>query len=622
MSAINDLARYAFELFRPPRKWTVSEWADANRFLVSSNGAKQGRWRTDKAPYQREIMDAFVDPFVSEIVIMSSAQVGKSEIELNMLGYAIDADPGPILYVQPTKDAAEEYSKRRIAPMIANTRCLREKVHQAKGRDSANTIFIKYFPGGSLNIVGAGSPADLSSKPIRYVFMDETDRFPPSAGSEGDPQLLAERRTETFRHNRKIVRASTPTIKGKSNIEKDYMKGTREEWQTECPYCRNYSFIRFDNIIFDHEAITNEVGDKDFFVTNIRWRCPICERETNEYDTKRQPGKWVSQNPKAIENGIRSFRMNAFMSPWSSWKEICLKFLQAKDDAELLKVWKNTYLGESWEINSRSGIENEMFDRREYYDAQVPDGVRLLTMGIDTQDNRLEYEVVGWNKQEESWGIEYGIIPGRPDSDAAAIEVLRLMDREFTRKDGRKMRIMGAFWDSGGHYTEKIYKHCAKLGTRRVWAIKGEGGDKEYVTPMKRPKGDNALRFIVGVNSGKEIIMHDAGNTEIGPHYMHYPNNPEAGYTLEYFKGLISEQMVIHRRGGQSYLTWEKIRERNEPLDLRNYARAVFQFFNWKWDDMERLLSTPNGTEPQRVLTKAQSEKKKRKTVVSKGITV
>ena len=181
-------------------------------------------------------MDAFTQPGIWQIVIMASAQVGKSEIELNMMGRAIDLDPGPMLYIQPTDGVAQDYSKRRIQPMINACPRLREKVYKEKSRDSSNTITMKTFPGGSLAIIGANSPADLASKPVRYIFMDETDRFPASAGTEGDPQELAERRTETFRHNRKIVKTSTPTIKGRSKIETDYMNGTQEEWHTECPH--------------------------------------------------------------------------------------------------------------------------------------------------------------------------------------------------------------------------------------------------------------------------------------------------------------------------------------------------------------------------------------------------
>ena len=452
------LLRFTYSMFRPPRPQTVSEWADENRILVSDSSSEPGPWRTDRAPYQREIMDAFTQPGIYEIVIMASAQVGKSEIELNMMGRAMDNDPGPMLYVQPTDKVAEDYSKRRIAPMIAACPTLRDKVYKAKGRDAANTITMKTFPGGSLAIIGANSPSDLASKPVRYIFLDEIDRFPPSAGTEGDPIELAERRTETYRHNRKIVKTSTPTIKGVSKIEKAYMKGTQEEWHTECPHCHQFSFIRFDDIKFDKEKFKDENGEINYIVRNARWQCPICKREAPEYQVKRFPAKWVVKNERALENGVRSFRLNAFMSPWSDWNEIALAFLQAKDDPEKLKVFHNTMLGESWEMRDRSGAPEKLYARREHYNAEVPSGVLVLTMGMDTQDNRLEYEVVGWDRHEQSWGIARGVIPGRADSPGVWEEVDALLDREWKMQNGMAMRILATFIDSGGHFTQDIYR--------------------------------------------------------------------------------------------------------------------------------------------------------------------
>lgn len=615
MSALSDLGRQTLLAFRPPREQTVSEWADENRVLVSESSSESGPWQTDRAPYQREIMDSFTQPGVWQIVIMASSQVGKSEIELNMMGYVIDNDPGPILYIQPTDKVAEDYSKRRISPMIRACPSLRDKVARAKGRDAANTITMKTFPGGSLAIVGANSPADLSSKPVRYIFMDETDRFPASAGTEGDPQELAERRTETFRHNRKIVKTSTPTIKGASRIETDYLNGTQEEWHVECPNCKTYSFITFSDIKFDKEDVVDARGRPDFLVRSVTWRCPVCKRDTGEYDTKRLPAKWVSKHPRAIENGIRSFRLNAFMSPWSDWKDLVLKFLRAKDDPEKLKVFYNTFLGESWEIRNRSGLAEALYGRREHYNAEVPSGVLLLTMGIDVQDNRLEYEVVGWNRDEESWGISYGIIPGRADAEGVWQEVDALLDHEWAMKNGMKMRVLAAFIDSGGHFTDSVYKQCARRAARRIWPIKGEGGDKPYCRPMKKTDS-KALRFIVGVDSGKEGIMYAASVEEPGPRYMHFPLEPRAGYTKEYFKGLMSEQMVFHRRAGQSVVAWEKVYERNEPLDCRNYARAAYRYFNWRFDDLERLVSGEADRTP------VKPTPKRRRTMVSGGITI
>lgn len=619
MSALSELARYTFGMFRPPAVQTVSEWADQNRVLVSESSAEPGAWRTDRAPYQREIMDAFTQAGVWQIVIMASTQVGKSEIELNMMGCAIDNDPGPMLYIQPTDKVAEDYSKRRIQPMINACHTLREKVFKARSRDAANTITMKTFPGGSLAIIGANSPADLSSKPVRYIFMDETDRFPASAGTEGDPQELAERRTETFRHNRKIVKTSTPTIKGKSKIETDYMNGTQEEWHTECPYCRSFNYIRFADIHFEKEDYTNASGDEDYHVKLVTWRCPTCKRDIGEFEAKRLPAKWVQKNPKAIKNGIRSFRLNAFMSPWSDWKDIVWKFLKAHKDPEKLKTFYNTILGETWEVHTNKGLDEQLYKRREHYDAEVPTGVLLLTMGMDTQDNRLEYEVVGWDRDGQSWGISRGVIPGRADAPGVWEEVDALLDREWKMKNGMKMRVLATFIDSGGHHTTSVYRECAKRQSRRIWPIKGEKGEgKAECRPMKRGKAEGAA-FMLGVDAGKEGIMYEAGINEPGPHYMHFPIDYRAGYDMEYFKGLISERMEIHRKNGRGTVVWEQFYERNEPLDCRNYARAAYRYFNWRFDDLERTI---RGEIEPMVITKKEETKRKQRHIVSRGIQV
>lgn len=619
--ALQELARLTLEMFRPPILQTVSQWADTNRVLVPESSAEPGPWRTSRAPYQREIMDSFTDPAVWKIVMMTSTQVGKTDMSLNMLGRSIDVDPGPALYVQPSKDYAEDFSKRRVAPMIAACKPLRMKVYEAKSRDSNNTITMKTFPGGSVAFTGANSPTELAGRPIRYAFMDEVDRFPASAGSEGDPVRLVEKRTDTFRHNRKVVLTSTPTLKGVSKIEKEYLAGTQEEWQVECPHCGEYSFIRFPDIKFKKEDF-EENGEKGYRVLSVVWRCKHCHRETSEHRTKRQPAKWVSRNPDAIENGIRSFHLNAFVSPWSDWKAIVLDFLNAKDDPEELQTFYNTVLAESWELRDRSGKPEKLYQRREHYNAEVPTGVLVMTCGIDTQDNRLEYEVVGWNRFEESWGIDRGIIPGRPDSPGVWEEVDALLDREWKMANGMAMRVMATFVDSGGHFTDEVYAACEKRESRRVWAIKGETGEgKPYVRLMKKSaRSSEKVKFMIGVDSGKEAILYATGVERVGPRYMHFPIEPKCGYDLEFFRGLISEKLRVIRRGGRNIMSWEKIYERNEPLDCRNYARAAYKFFNWNFDKQERIIA--GKAKERKPITKAQAEKKKNKVVVSPGIKV
>jgi len=616
MSNVGELARYTFAQFRPPRKQTVSEWADENRILTSESSAEPGPWRTDRAPFQREIMDAFNDPAIHEIVIKAGSQVGKTEIEINMMGYVMCIDPGPMIFVQPSSLFAEDFSKRRIAPAIRACRALRERVEDAKGRDSGNTILMKNFPGGSVALVGANSPTELAGRPVRYIFMDEIDRFPASAGTEGDPIALTEKRAETFR-NRKIIKTSTPTYKETSKIEKAYLRGTQEEWHIECPHCHSYSFIRFEQIKFTREKYHDADGEKHYRVSDVHWECPICHGGASEYEMKRQPGKWVTRNEKALEQGIRSFRLNAFCSPWSRWNELCIEFLESKDDPESLKVFTNTRLGECWEINEKRGVPETLYGRREHYEAEVPDGALVLTMGVDTQDNRLEYEIVGWSENEESWGIAYGIIPGRADAPGVWEEIDNLLERQWTRRNGMGMRVLCTFMDSGGHFTEYVYRECARRASRRMFAIKGEAGQgKEYVRRMKNSVQTGVWRFLISVDAGKEAIMYQTTVEQPGPRYMHFPIDARAGYSLEYFRGLISERQVVHRRMGRAVMTWEKTRERNEPLDCRNYALAAYRAFNWDFRKFKEIIGK-DGAEGE---SEPPRRKKKKSPVIGRGI--
>jgi len=567
---------------------TVSEWADTHRELVRESSSGPGRWRTAFAPYQKAIMDAFTAKGVWKIVIMSAAQKGKTDMMLNMLGRAIDLDPGPMLFIEPTVDFAEDFARQRVAPMIRVCKPLRGKVSEAKSRDGGNTLSLKTFPGGYAKFVGANSPTDLAGRPVRYIFMDEVDKFPKSAGAEGDPMKLGEARTETFRHNRRVVITSTPTIKGRSNVEREYNRGTREEYSTQCSACGSFNFILFNDIRFD---ISDDDGRRK--ADRARWRCPVCRNEMDEYDTKRSPAKWIARNPRAIDSGVVSFHVNPFMAPWCDWLAVCNEFLDAGTDPEMLKVFHNVHLGEVWEVFTRRGEPERLYNRREAYQADVPSGVLLLTCGIDTQGNRLEYEIVGWNQFEESWGIARGVIPGRADSSSVWEQVDMLLEREWRMENGMTMRVLATFIDSGGHFTQEIYRECDKRVNRRIWPVKGEGGEgKQYVRPMSG-HGDvkgAGIRFLIGVDSGKEAIMHATSVEEPGPRYMHYPDDDFSGYDLEYFRGLFAEQQVIARKGGKATVSWEQIGAHNEPLDMRNYARAAFKYFNWDFRRLEMAL--------------------------------
>lgn len=593
----------ALRNFRPPAKLTVSEWADKRRRLSPETSAEAGPWRTSRTPYLKEPMDAFNDPKVNRIVMVASSQVGKSELELNIIGYIIDQDPGSILYVQPTLDDAKKFSRLRVAPMIRDSKL---KVADVKAKDSGNTILQKSFPGGMLTITGSNSASALASTPARYIIGDERDRWAKSAGTEGDPWALAEARQTTF-YNRKAVEVSTPTTKGDSAIADSFMLGTQERWCHQCPDCGEFANIVFDDIKINKVEETRQSGKKVVKVVSVDWVCPNCGCVHTEEEVRHFPAKWIAENPGAYETGIRSFWLNAFSSPWQPWTKIATKYLEALRDPEKLKVVFNTMLGELWEERGEVPDEDAMLARREDYGrnaddspVELPEGVLALTCGVDTQDDRLEYEVLGHGKFGETWGIKRGVIVGRPDTPEVWQRLDDVADHVYKFRDGRGLRISITCVDSGGHFTQEVYEECRKRQARMFFAIKGKGGDGiPFVSPPKQTKIiikgkyiGQAWLYTLGVDAGKATIMSSLKVQEAGPKFCHFPRAEEAGYDGAFFAGLLSEKLTLARTKAGTVWRWEKLpgHQRNEALDCRNYALAGLRIIDPDMDAAERRL--------------------------------
>ena len=333
-ASVNDLVGSVVRLVAPPPKLKVSQWADLERVLSAESCAEPGKWRTIRAEYQRGMMDAISDSKVETVTLMTAARVGKTEIINNILGRYIDNEPCPILSVNPTVEMAEAWSKKYFAPMIRDTPILREKVREAKTRDANNTILEKSFPGGYIAMAGANSPSGLASRTIMIVILDEIDRFPPSAGTEGDPVDLAKKRAETFTYRKKFIQTSTPTIKGVSRIEQEWNQSDQRHYYVPCPECNYFQVLEWKQIKFEKDHI------EDVF-----YECEKCQAKITESDKPRliRLGEWRPSQPLIIKHV--GFHLNALYSPWISWEEIVRKFLNAKKRPETLKVWINTMLG-------------------------------------------------------------------------------------------------------------------------------------------------------------------------------------------------------------------------------------------------------------------------------------
>lgn len=591
----------------PPPELTVSQWADEYRRLSPEASAEPGRWNTDRAPYQREIMDAINDARCEEVIIMSSAQVGKTELILNIIGYYIDYDPSPILVLQPTLEMAQTFSKDRLAPMLRDTPALKGKVKDARSRDSGNTILHKTFPGGHITMVGANSAAGLASRPIKVVLMDEVDRYPASAGTEGDPIKLAEKRTTTF-WNRKKIKVSTPTIKGRSPIEKEFLISSMEEWNVPCPCCGKYQPYEWSRVHF----------------SDVTMECKFCREHISERDWKSSPGKWIAAKEN---NRKRGFHLNELASPWKHWEDIIEDFKAAErdrkqGDIEKLKTFINTALGEPWEERGEAADDSVLLSRRERYNADLPDGVLLVTAGVDVQDDRLEIEITGWGKGYESWGILYKKMNGSPELDSTWDKLEQFLDTELYFENGNSLLIAPTCIDTGGHFTTEAYKFLKRMERKqkKIFGIKGMGGEGiPLINKVSTNNVEKVRIFLLGVDSGKEILMTRLKTVDEGPGYCHFPINADRGYDETYIKGLTSEQRVVSVKDNRATLKWvKKSGTRNEPLDLRNYSTAAAEILRPDWDVLEKKIRQGINY----MKKQPPKERQKRKGVVNSGIQV
>lgn len=586
---------------RPPPRLTPSEWADRFRRLSPEASAEPGTWDTSRAEYQRGIMDAFTDPLVETVVVKSSAQVGKTEAINNVLGYHIDLAPCPIMVIHPTIEMGKTWSKDRLDTMLRDTPRLRGRVSEAKSRDSDNTVRRKKFPGGHLTVAGANTPVSLAQRPVRIVIGDDVDRFPPSAGEEGDPVTLAGKRTTTF-WNRKLGWFSTPTNKGTSRIDALYEGSDQRRFFVPCPDCGHHQHLRWAQVHWDKDQEGRHLPETAAYVCE---QCGACWDDLARAVAVSR-GEWRATAPF---KGVAGFHLNELCSPWVRLEAIVAAFLVAKNKPDTLKVWTNTVLGESWEAEAESVKAGDIMERAENYGleapATVPAPVALLTAGVDVQDDRLEVEVVGWGAHEESWSIEHRILWGYPAGPELWEDLGELLAGSWLTADGRRLQLRASALDTGGHHTQAAYAFCRTRWHQRVWAIKGMAGEGRPVFPprySKQNKGRVPL-FAVGVDAAKEVIYARLrGISKPGPGYCHFPTDRDR----EYFDQLTGEKAFTEHRKGFAHKVWIKTRERNEALDLRVYAYAALCGLYAMGMKLDREVARAQAPPPPRPLAKEQ----------------
>lgn len=599
-----DLNKACQKGWRPPEKLDLDDWADKYRYINEVSGEK---WFTSTVEVARGPMKAVTEIGVRTITVMCSTQTLKTELILNTIGYFMDVDPCPMLVVQPKDEIAKRFSNVRLKQMLRASPVLRNLVEESRRRDASDTASHKEFPGGHVTIVGSRSPGNLAMLPIRVVLLDEIDKYEESSGAEGDPIDLAEERMATYSANSLSIRVCSPTTKGLSRIEESYETSDMRKPFAVCPHCNEKQIMMWKNVKWDkddkgnskaetaqycciHCGVLWTEGQRLEALQGITWR-QTAEFACSECEHINQPEKWKPtdghkwQGVRAIceecgkgkcPNKHAGFWASKLYSPFRPLSELVERWIEAQGNIEKLKAFINTQLAETFEetgdqITSVEGL----LARREPYD-ELPGEVGVITAGVDVQNNRLEMEVVGWGMDEESWSLDYHIIPGDPHKPQVWMELDEKLNKIYHRDDGRISLIAATCIDLGGGHTQEVAAFCKDKIERRVWPIRGiASAGRPYPVWPKNPGRTAKISlpfYNVGVDAGKNVIFSRMMLQEPGPGYCHLPKDRD----LSWFEQFTAERRVQRRKGTQMYYVWENKRNaRNESFDIRNYAYAA-----------------------------------------------
>ncbi|UZR28095.1 phage terminase large subunit family protein [Methylococcus mesophilus] len=613
---LTAIARAWRDGLTPDPLLTVSKWADRHRVLSSKASAEPGRWRTARTPYLREIMDCLspASP-VERVVFMKGAQLGATEMGSNWIGFCVHHAPGPMMAVWPTVEMAKRNSRQRIDPLIEESPSLVELIAPARSRDSGNTILAKEFRGGVLVMTGANSAVGLRSMPVRYLFLDEVDGYPPDVEGEGDAIALAEARTRTFAR-RKIFIVSTPTISGASAIEREYEASDQRRYFVPCPHCGQFQWLRFEQLRWER-------GRPE----TVGYVCEGCERPIPEHhkgDMLAQ-GEWRALAP---EHGAKTagFHLSSLYSPlgWRSWRDIAAAWDSAvhpvSGGPSAIKTFKNTELGETWVEDGETPDWQRLLERREDYTiGTVPLGGLLLAGGADVQKDRIEVSIWAFGRGKSAWLVEHRVLMGDTGREPVWAELASMLEERWSHAVGALLPLARLALDTG-YATQEAYAFVRRLKDPRVMAVKGVPRGAALIgtpTAVDLTQGGRKLRrgikvFAVAVGIAKLEFYNALRKTaEVGedgttlvypPGYIHLPR-----MDAEYLQQLCAEQLVTRRdRHGFARREWQKLRERNEALDCYVYARAAaaaagldrYEERHWRALEEQLGVGPPPDSEP------------------------
>lgn len=585
------------DLWKPKRPMSISGWAQRYRRLSGKTAAEPGPWRNDRIPYLVGIMDALGDKHPAPLVVLvASAQIGKSECGLNWIGRTIHLLPASFLALFPSEKSARKWVRTRLNPMIAETRELRAIVPLGRRSDEGSTLQEKHYAGGVLFTGSANIPEDVASISVPYVFLDEVDKFPLALEDEGDPVELAKRRTANF-PRRKVFETSTPTTEEHSRVWADWQISTQNRYFVPCPDCSHMQYLRFDQLQWP-----------DGKPKLARYACESCGAlfEERNKTAMLAAGEWRAEFPER-EAEVVGFHLNGLYTPLGlgfTWAQHAATWDRVRGDPEKARVFVNTNLGEVVK-SGRERLEwQELAERREPYQVRtIPDGVLLLTAGADVQSDRIEAQILGHGRGESISVVDYTVFPGDPTRDEVWNRLDEYLAKEMLNGYGVVMRISAAAIDSGAWQHEVTnFSRARKL--RNIFAAKGSSiatrqpiGKPTLVDVTWRGRSwkRGAEQYQIGVSTLKTVLYRrlraDAEALPADRHVRFSHDLPD-----EYFRQLAAEH--FDPKGG-----WEKHYDRNEALDSFVLAMAasmhhsvqVHRMRELDWQRLEQLYQPKQG---------------------------
>jgi phage terminase large subunit GpA-like protein len=557
----------------PPDDLSPSQYAEEN-LSIPIDGAIPGPIRFDNVPYQREPLDMISDPTCYQVSLMWGAQCGKTTVVNAGQAYFIDHDPQSQICMFPTEKDLEIWLETKFDPMVSANDHISKlmKTPRASGKRAIDNKVMKSYPGGYLFFAWSGSPNTMRSKSAPKIWTDEVDGYKKT--KEGDPMKLIRKRSQTYGDRRLLFVTSTPTLKEASIIETAFQEGDQRRYYVTCPGCGLEQRLEFDQIKYK----TDEEGE--LVRESVAYHCSGADCDQTFSDSLKKSlvrkGRWIASRKY---RGHASYHLSELYSPFATFAQIIADYLQAvKDEDE--QSFRNTSLAETWEIVGEEIDEDSLLSRMEPYKADVPTGGLVLTMGVDVQHDRLEWEVVAWGEGCENWSIDYQVVWGdtglsEEDEDSPWFAMDEYLESVFQGEDGSLFKISTICVDSSDQ-TDRVYNYCRKRASRRVHAIKGVGGwGRPIVSAPTRQRTKRTRKpvdlFPVGTDVCKQDIQKRFKISRPGRGFCHIPNTREK----EWFEQLTAEKLVKEKIKGRVQVYWKQTRKRNEALDCRQYATAA-----------------------------------------------